>query len=247
MTDASEVFEKQQETYRKVVDNNYLHHHDIIRKIQEYIAANITKHNISVLDLGCGDASMSARCFQQTSSEPTDPVPKLPAVRRFVGVDLAEKPLHCASQCQSLFNERTSMSLRKADFFEYLDSEDEAFDVILAMFAVHHLKTEGKVDLMKRVARHLRPSGIFIMADVVNVVPDRSRDELMKDWETFMFKVGLPKLSLEEKHQMWEHVSTYDLPDDFPTITRLFHESGFKDFECLFKDDIFVALWIARV
>ena len=48
------------------------------------------------------------------------------------------------------------------------------FDLVVSALAVHHLQSEGKAGLFRRVAAALRPGGRFVLADVV--VPERPED-----------------------------------------------------------------------
>jgi tRNA (cmo5U34)-methyltransferase len=48
------------------------------------------------------------------------------------------------------------------------------FDLVFSALAVHHLDGAGKRDLFRRVASELRPSGRFVLGDVV--VPERDED-----------------------------------------------------------------------
>ena len=48
------------------------------------------------------------------------------------------------------------------------------YDLAVSALAVHHLDAEGKRDLFRRVARVLRPSGRFVLGDVV--VPEDPAD-----------------------------------------------------------------------
>jgi tRNA (cmo5U34)-methyltransferase len=51
---------------------------------------------------------------------------------------------------------------------------DGPFDLVVSCLAVHHLDSEGKRDLFRRIAAVLRPGGRFVLADVV--VPERAED-----------------------------------------------------------------------
>jgi tRNA (cmo5U34)-methyltransferase len=56
------------------------------------------------------------------------------------------------------------------------------FDLVVSALAVHHLDSDGKRDLFKRIAAVLRPRGRFVLADVV--VPEREEDVVTPiDWE----------------------------------------------------------------
>ena len=41
------------------------------------------------------------------------------------------------------------------------------FDLVVSAFAIHHLPSQAKADLFERVAAVLRPSGRFVLCDVV--------------------------------------------------------------------------------
>jgi tRNA (cmo5U34)-methyltransferase len=55
------------------------------------------------------------------------------------------------------------------------------FDLVVSALAVHHLDAAGKSSLFRRVADVLRPSGRFVLGDVV--VPERAEDARIGiDW-----------------------------------------------------------------
>jgi tRNA (cmo5U34)-methyltransferase len=51
---------------------------------------------------------------------------------------------------------------------------DGPFDLVVSCLAIHHLDSEGKRDLFRRIAAVLRPGGRFVLADVV--VPEVEED-----------------------------------------------------------------------
>jgi len=55
------------------------------------------------------------------------------------------------------------------------------FDLVVSALAVHHLPSDGKRRLFRRVADVLRPGGAFVLGDVV--VPERPQDAQIEiDW-----------------------------------------------------------------
>jgi SAM-dependent methyltransferase len=48
------------------------------------------------------------------------------------------------------------------------------FELVVSALAVHHLRSEEKADLFRRIARELRVGGRFVLGDVI--VPDRPED-----------------------------------------------------------------------
>jgi tRNA (cmo5U34)-methyltransferase len=56
------------------------------------------------------------------------------------------------------------------------------FDLVYSTLVVHHLDGVGKRDLFERVARVIRPHGVFVLADIV--VPNNPSDVVTPiDWE----------------------------------------------------------------
>ena len=55
------------------------------------------------------------------------------------------------------------------------------FDLVVSALAVHHLASDAKRDLFRRVAEVVQPGGRFVLADVV--VPEREEDsQIFIDW-----------------------------------------------------------------
>lgn len=212
---------------------------------------------VTALDLGCGDCFFSASCFASPSlphrGHDSDMNPGIrpsstsTKLVRFVGVDLAQAPLDVARASRP-FAEDVSTSFHRADFFDYLDSVDdqEQFDVVLSTFAVHHLTTGRKLELLRRIADRLRPGGMFLFGDVTNMVEGRSREQMLNAWEPVFLKTGFDVLDDEQRQEVWKHVSNYDLPEDLPTMRQLLEESGFRSAECVYQDGFYVSAWVAR-
>ena len=55
------------------------------------------------------------------------------------------------------------------------------FDLVVSALAVHHLDGPGKRDLFLRIARVLRPDGVFVLGDVV-VPPSGRPGPIYIDW-----------------------------------------------------------------
>jgi tRNA (cmo5U34)-methyltransferase len=77
-----------------------------------------------------------------------------------VGIDESEAMLAAAD---------VDADLRVARLEEPLP--DGPFDLVVSCLAIHHLDSQGKRDLFRRIAAALRPGGRFVLGDVV-VPPD---------------------------------------------------------------------------
>jgi tRNA (cmo5U34)-methyltransferase len=101
----------------------------------------------TILDLGSGTGETASRVL---AKHPT---------ATLVGVDSSAEMLAHARQ-----------KIPAATFVE-ASLEDELpsgpFDLVVSAFAVHHLTGEGKADLFERVAHVLRPTGRFVLCDVI--------------------------------------------------------------------------------
>jgi tRNA (cmo5U34)-methyltransferase len=56
------------------------------------------------------------------------------------------------------------------------------FDLVYSTLVVHHLDSDHKRDLFRRIAASLRPNGLFVLADVV-VPEDPANQQIPIDWE----------------------------------------------------------------
>ena len=68
--DASTValFQSAWRTYRKIVENNYLFHHEAYGALHRFLVEEVDRP-FHFLDLACGDASASARALKGTKTD----------------------------------------------------------------------------------------------------------------------------------------------------------------------------------
>ncbi len=117
-----------------------------------------TRH---VLELGTGTGETAARVWQKHPEAD------------WVGIDSSEAMLARAKQ------RLPGADLRLQRFEDELPAGP--FDLVVSALAVHHLDGAGKRDLFARVARALRPGGVFVLVDVV-VPPAGATGEIFIDW-----------------------------------------------------------------
>lgn len=101
----------------------------------------------SILDLGSGTGETAIATLKRHPQA------------SLVGIDSSEDMLAIAHR--RLPSERFIVS-RLEDSLP-----DEAFDVVVSAFAIHHLDAEQKAGLFRRISRVLTPGGRFAMLDVV--------------------------------------------------------------------------------
>jgi tRNA (cmo5U34)-methyltransferase len=107
----------------------------------------------SILELGVGTGETARRVLA------------LHPGARLVGIDESESMLAAAGLDADLRVSRLQDPLPQGPF-----------ELVVSCLAVHHLDSEGKRELFRRVAEVLRPGGCFVLADVV--VPEREEDQV---------------------------------------------------------------------
>jgi tRNA (cmo5U34)-methyltransferase len=115
----------------------------------------------AVLELGVGTGETARR------------VRALHPQATWTGIDASEPMLRRAREAMP------DAALRKGRLEEPLPAGP--FDLVVSALAVHHLDSDGKRSLFRRVSAALRPGGLFVLGDVV--VPERPEDTQIEiDW-----------------------------------------------------------------
>jgi tRNA (cmo5U34)-methyltransferase len=137
----------------------------------------------AVLELGVGTGETARRVLARHPGA------------RLVGVDESEEMLSAAGAALA----DRDVDLRRGRFQDLLPPGP--FDLVVSVFAIHHLDAPGKADLFARLAAVLVPGARFVFADVV--VPEDPADAVTP------LDAG------------------YDLPDTVPDQLRWLAEAGF--------------------
>lgn len=229
----TELFRKNWTTYQKLLQFNNLHHNEIIAGFSQELQG--LPSDAAVLDIGVGDAWLPTKLFS---------LPGMPTeLRRFTGVDTTGEALSFARSTARI--PATDVEFVENDMSDYMRTcPANTFDVIMSSYAIHHLDTAGKAELLKDIYRCLKPDGIILWGDVYNYLPGTTRDEVMIRWkDIFMNYQGL---TLEERQDVFDHVSTYDLPEDLHTMHSILEEAGFTDLKKCYDDGYYTVVLSAR-
>ena len=136
--------------YRKVVENDYMHHNEVTRVIDRVLRE--LPSGYSVLDLGCGDAEVVARLASEGR------------IGGYCGVDQSQAALDAARK--RLEGHIEEVELVQANLLGFVESASHRFDVVLCGYTLHHLSTEQKRDFLRFVSRVLKPGGVMMVYDV---------------------------------------------------------------------------------
>lgn len=199
------------DTYKKVVDSDYMFHRALSREVERALRERFAGRGFSLLDLGCGDASVLAPILMR--------VP--PA--RYKGVDLSDKALELARA--NLRPLPCPVELAHGDMLTAL-AGDARYDVVHSSFVLHHLATADKAEFFRRAAKALAPAGVLLLVDTLRDENETREDYLArylgwieKDWAG---------ITPTEKDAIFEHISTSDWPDPLSVLDAQAREAGLK-------------------
>lgn len=202
------------ETYRRVVAGDYMAHRAIAAEVEAALRARFDDRPFTLLDLGCGDASVFAQVLKRAPPS------------RYRGVDLSATALEFAAR--NLQGLGFPVAFAESDMLSEL-SRDAVHDVIHSSFVLHHLATPEKGDFFRLAARRLAPGGVLLLTDTVReedetiaAYLDHYRDWIEKDWQ------GLTRA---EKDVIYEHIFSSDRPDALSTLDALASDAGLTRLE----------------
>jgi cyclopropane fatty-acyl-phospholipid synthase-like methyltransferase len=189
------------DTYRKVVQGDYMSHRALSEAVERVLSNRFPDRRFSILDLGCGDASVIAPILQRFS-----PV-------SYNGVDLSEKALSIAASALAAIG--CAVQLAHVDMLFALEA-DRSFDVIYSSFVLHHLTTNKKAEFFRRASQRLTPNGVILLVDVA-----REESETLQVYhENYCrwVRATWGGLSPDEREAVCEHLSKNDFPETISVL-----------------------------
>ncbi|MCB1693505.1 MAG: class I SAM-dependent methyltransferase [Pseudomonadales bacterium] len=198
-------------TYRKVVENDYMHHHDYFGALASIIDGRFSAP-IHVLDIGCGDAA---------------PVLDLLAtalVARYVGLDESSSALSLAGE--TLASTDVPFELIAGSMESAIEGVTGTFDLIVASYSLHHLDGEQKQKMLSRLKSLLAPGGMIAVIDVF-LEPGETRDRYQVRWEEDA-RSRFKALAPAELDELVSHIRGSDLPETLEDYSRWAMDAGFE-------------------
>lgn len=222
---SKKFFNEQWKIYQKLIDNNYIRHQEMYSILHELLVSYFQKP-FKMLDLGCGNASLTAHALLNTN------------IAFYQGIDLSVPALEIAQENMARIQCHTNFT--KGDFSqsisEFILEGHNKFDVILISFALHHLHLDQKCYLIEQLQNLLFPNGILILIDIVRK-PEEDRETYMKRYLEIIQKDWLV-ITPEEYPIMTNHISLSDFPETQQTFQEISQKYGFAHFECLYRDPL---------
>ena len=198
--------------YDQVLDHNYMHHDEIYRDVQDFLADRYEKQPFAILDLGCGSARHLARALNG-----------LP-VSRYVGYDLSDVAL--AHAARNLTGLCFPFELRQGNLLQGVRAGGEKFDVIFTSFALHHLAAAEKSTFFESAYRRLNEDGMLLLIDTAR--DDGEDREIYLDRYCAWLRSRCETLSPEGLDLLCAHIRSNDFPETTGALDAMATRAGFS-------------------
>jgi ubiquinone/menaquinone biosynthesis C-methylase UbiE len=204
------VFLNEWQIYRKMVDNNYLHHREAYACLGDILRGEVDRP-FRFLDIACGDASATRTALAGTR------------VAQYAGIDLSAAALKIAEP--TLADLGCPVRLQQGDFTELLPLWSEQADIVWIGLSLHHLRKSAKLDMMKAVRRILSDRGKFLIYE--NASPDgEDREGWILRYERQRMTWG--EYTPDESEVMGAHARASDFPETDAGWRELGRDAGFS-------------------
>ncbi|MEN9944578.1 MAG: hypothetical protein RLY18_536 [Pseudomonadota bacterium] len=173
-------------------------HREISAAVRSALANFKPEMPIRVLDLGCGDASMTLPWLAEKQ------------VSSYTGCDLSQPALNIArNQLEAL---KIPFQLICEDMIQVAaELPDSSIDVAFSSYAIHHLNTNNKQRLFGDISRLLNSGGCLILIDIFREVAE-DRVAYMRNYMSCV-RERWTNLSSESLDLVINHAMEYDFPE----------------------------------
>lgn len=213
-----EIFLRQWDLYRKIIDNDYFSGVDAYPVLGRFLREEVLRP-FRFMDLACGDASGIFGALKGTQ------------IAHYHGVDLSLPALELAKRQLDVLP--CVVTLEHADFADAVQDHAQTPDVVWIGLSLHHLPTLKKRDMMRDIRKLIAADGAFVIyeptlrdGEDVPAYLDRFEEFARRTWT-----VCTP----EELDMALEHVRTCDVPETGGDWTALAREAGFSKGKELFR------------
>lgn len=212
-----DLFERQWQTYRSVVDHDWMEHRAITAACAEAFGSWMADHpdragKARLLDLGCGDLARMGPVFSA-----------LP-LGGYLGVDLTDQVLPMARVALGPVD--FPAQFEHGDVTAFVRAPGEDFDLVHAALVLHHLTDEAKSEFLSDLRGRVRSDGCFVWADVFRE-PGESRQCYAQRYAT-RIRQGWTGIDDDARETLVTHMSTYDYPAERTAIVTAAERAGWN-------------------
>lgn len=213
---ALEQFQKQWATYQKLVDADALSHKEVGTVLHDTLKA--IHLPFAFLDIACGDAGQMKHALAGTE------------VNHYHRIDLSEPALELAAK--NLKCVPFAVELDHRDFVEALEGRPEPADAAWCGLSIHHLSTEGKLELLAAI--HGSTSKMLMIYEPT-LADGEDREGYLARFRR-VTRPAWPFLTKDEWDQIDHHVTTCDFPESPATWLDIGRKAGFSAANQVFSD-----------
>ncbi|WP_172806825.1 class I SAM-dependent methyltransferase [Endozoicomonas arenosclerae] len=202
-----DIFNDQWHCYRWMVDNNIMGHQQLMQLAAGKLRDYFTNKKVRLLDLGCGDASVTAEMTRE-----------LP-LSSYTAVDLVDSVLKMAEENMTRPGVKTLF--KQSNIFAPLPVEGY-YNLMFSSYAIHHGSLEEKQALFSEMRTKAEPGCLFLMIDAI-LPKDLNREQYLKSVNRY-FK-SLPDLNKEWLNFVLDHVNQFDFPESIEQFEHIGKQS----------------------
>jgi len=207
--------------YRKVLDLNYMGHHEVYATLGE--ALSDAPSGFAFLDIACGDAAGTARALAGSD------------VGSYAGIDISRPALDIAAR--ELAGLDCPVSLIERDLHEALAEWSDPVDVAWLGQSLHHFQPEEKRDVLRSLRQVLAPGGVFMLWEPT-LLPDEDRHGWLG--RLAARREHWPEVADDEWKVMYDHCSASDFPETDADWLAMGHGAGFSGGRVVFTAPAFI-------
>ena len=144
------------------------------------------------------------------------------------GIDISPKMIQ-------LGKIRLKKYLRSITFLErdikHLTTPKKKYDACIAVLCVHHLNTQQKRILFKKIFKNLKSDGVFVIGDIIKFDSIKETKRMEKRWKIFLIK----NLGKNEGEYWFKNYKEEDIPSSIPKQLQWLKKAGFRKTELIWQ------------
>lgn len=219
-------FDQMNDGYTDKMERFVPYYQKMIIGIPEYIPNDFTPKRI--LDLGSGNGNVTFLMLK-----------KFPDAD-YLLIDASSEML---KECAERFQDNPNIQFQEG-WFQELDFPPSSFDIVTAGFSLHHLNSEEKQAIFKKIQKWLCPGGYLSISDLwVDKKEEPIHSKLLLEWESIAKKQGT---SQSEWDWLMDHYEKFDRPDSFDNQMKWLTDAGFDKVKCNWQIKTWMNVWARK-
>ena len=211
MTDSAvgRFFDTLTNEYTQTIERCFPRYREMLWAVLDYLPPK--RQFESILELGCGTGNLSV-LLREAFPE---------AALRVV--DLSNASLEV---CRNRLEDAVICDRQDFDSVSY---DSESFDLVVSSIAIHHLDSDGKTSLFRRIQQWLTDDGVLCFADQCAGATDDLSARHIENWKALTFRAG----ATPDEWNMWmQHQTEHDFHDTLADQMKWLTEVGFTVVDC---------------